>query len=280
MLPNPLFTFLSVEVHMYGLMIGVGLIMAFVVIYLFGRKKGVDEAFLDFLFYDGVASIFFGFVCAGFCQALYNYIEDPSVGFHPFSSGITFAGGFVGGAACFIGIYFLFRKKMTSRLSDMISILPCALLIGHAFGRIGCFFAGCCYGKETNGFLGVKFPDLPNPVYPTQLYEAVFLFLLFGVCSYLVMKKNFRHNLTVYLISYGVFRFLIEFLRGDHRGKFVGNISPSQFISLLLIVAGVGVYFLFQCYAFKKRDEEIKIENEKREEARKAERKEKEEKAQ
>ena len=117
------------------------------------------------------------------------------------------------------------------------------MLIGHSLGRVGCFFAGCCYGKETDSCLGVKFPNLPHPVYPTQLYEAAFLLILFAVCSYLLLRRKFRHNMTVYLIGYGIFRFLIEFIRGDDRGKLFGLLSPSQFWSLGMVILGVLLYF-------------------------------------
>ena len=84
---------------------------------------------------------------------------------------------------------------------------------------------------------------MPEPVYPTQLYEAAFLLILFAVCSYLLLKKQFRHNMTVYLIGYGIFRFLIEFIRGDDRGKLFGLLSPSQFWSLGMVILGVLLYF-------------------------------------
>ena len=74
---------------------------------------------------------------------------------------------------------------------------------------------------------------------PTQLYEALFLLVVFAVTSFLVIKKDFRFNLETYLISYGVFRFVIEYLRTDYRGDFLGIISPSQFWSVLMVVLGV-----------------------------------------
>ncbi len=242
MLPDELF----LGIHMYGVMIAVGLVAAFMVLFYYSKKKNIDSKLVDFVFYDGVVSIAFGFLSAALFQALYEYIEDPSRGFR-FGEGITFIGGFIGGAVCFLVIYFIFRKRLKINLLDILSIIPCSILIAHAFGRIGCFFAGCCYGKETNSFLGVQFPHLPNPVYPTQLFEAAFLLILFGVCSYLVLKKDFKYNLSVYLVGYGIFRFLIEFLRGDDRGAFLGGIiSPSQFWSLLMIVIGV-LLFVLMC---------------------------------
>ena len=136
-------------------------------------------------------------------------------------------------------------------MTQILGVAPCCITVTHAFGRIGCFFAGCCYGKETDSFLGVQFPDLPAPVHATQLYEAAFLFVLFAVLSFLLLKKGFKHNMSVYLICYGIFRFCNEFLRGDYRGNFLGIISPSQFWSLCMIALGVGVIYIVR-YLLKK----------------------------
>ena len=239
MLPDPIF----LNIHMYGVMIAVGILCAFLTLFYLTKKKGVDVRFTDFIFYNGIASIVVGFGFATLFQSTYNYIKNPSAGFE-LGSGMTFIGGLIGGVACFLAIYFIFRKKYTARLYEVISLLPCGILIAHAFGRIGCFFAGCCYGKETDSFLGVQFPDLPHPVHPTQLYEAAFLFVLFAVSVYLILKKDFKHNLSLYLIAYGVFRFLIEYVRGDDRGALVGFVSPSQFWSIFMVVAGVAIIFV------------------------------------
>lgn len=241
MLPDKVFGLF----YMYGLMIAIGLLFAFIVLFYYGKKKKVEEKFTDFIFYNGIASIALGFGSAGLFQATYNYIENPEAGFN-FGQGFTFIGGLIGGVITFLVLYFIFKKNYKTRLSDVISALPCSIIIGHAFGRIGCFFAGCCYGKPTDSFLGVQFPHLSEPVHATMLYESAFLFVLFGITFYLVMKKDFKHNLSVYLIAYGIFRFLIEYLRGDDRGSFILGLSPSQFWSIVMVIAGVGVYFLLE----------------------------------
>ncbi len=237
--------------HLYGLMIALGILACFGVLFYYGKKKKIQESFIDFVFYNGILSIVVGFGAAALFQATYDYIDNPANGFK-LDSGITFIGGLIGGIVTFLITYWFFRKRFKARLVDIVSMAPCCILIAHAFGRVGCFFAGCCYGKETSGVLGVQFPHLLNPVYPTQLYEAVFLFLLFGVCFLLLMKKDFKHNLSVYLVAYGIFRFLIEYLRGDERGSLFGGISPSQFWSILMVGAGVGVYFLMNFFVKKR----------------------------
>lgn len=254
MLPDKIFGLF----YMYGLMIAIGILACFAVVFWYGKKKKIEEKFTDFIFYNAIVAIVLGFLSAALFQATYNYIQDPKSGFD-LQGGITFIGGLIGGVVSFLIGYWIFRKKFQTRLHEVLSMIPCAILIAHAFGRIGCFFAGCCYGKPTNSFWGVKFPDLPYKVHPTQLYEAAFLFILFGVCFWLLMKKDFKHNMSVYLICYGIFRFCIEFLRDDDRGTFIGNLSPSQFWSILMVIAGVGVYFLVN-YLYKKYPKTVKEE--------------------
>ncbi len=258
--------------YMYGLMIAVGIVCCFGILFWYGKKKKMDANFVDFIFYIAVAAIALGFGSATLFQATYDYIQNPSQGFD-LSSGMTFIGGLIGGVVSFLALYFLLRKKFKGRLVDIISFIPCCILIAHAFGRLGCFFAGCCHGGVTDSIFGVSFPkgtsaarlypDLTDPaggslpVHPTQLYEAFFLFALFAVCFFLVVKKDFKHNMSVYLIAYGIFRFCLEFLRGDDRGALLGSaITPSQFWSICMVVAGVGVYFLLE-WAYKKRAAEL-----------------------
>jgi phosphatidylglycerol:prolipoprotein diacylglycerol transferase len=118
--------------------------------------------------------------------------------------------------------------------------------LAHAFGRIGCFSYGCCYGRPTNSWIGILFPPdspagiLGTKVIPTQLVEASFLFVLFFILKFLNTHKKFNGQIiSVYLISYGIFRFVIEFFRADPRGN-VFFLSISQFISIILI--GLGIF--------------------------------------
>lgn len=238
MLPQPLF----LNVHMYGIMIAVGVLFCFGVLYGYAKRLKLNEKLADFVFYDGVLSILVGFGAAALFQAVYNYIEHPEKGFH-LDGGITFIGGLIGGAGCFLLVYLFFRRRLPDRLWAILPVIPCCITVAHGFGRVGCFFAGCCYGKESDCIFAVKFPGMSHAVHPTQLYEAVFLFLLFALLSYLLLRHRFAYTMSVYLVAYGVFRFLIEFLRGDDRGTFIGTLSPSQFWSLLMVVAGVLVYF-------------------------------------
>lgn len=260
------------KVYLYGVMIAIGILCCFFVLYFFGRIKGIKTSFLDFTFYNAIASIGIGFFTSALFQAIYNYIDNPKEGFNLFGSGITFIGGLIGGVACFIIIYFLFRKKLKGRILDILSLVPCCITIAHAFGRLGCFFAGCCYGKETHSWLGIHFPSMSENVYsdiiysagysklyPTMLFESIFLFVLFALFSFLLIKYKFKHNMSLYLILYGLFRFFIEFIRGDERGGFIPGLSPSQFWSLIMIVGGIVLFFAVTPF-FKKREQEKLLE--------------------
>ncbi len=266
MYPNDLLPSIDfLDVRFYGIMIAIGLLACFFVLFYFGKKKGYSEKYLDFIFYTAIASIGIGFLSASLFQSFYNYLENPAKGFK-LGSGITFIGGLIGGAGTFLIIYAIFRKTLEYSIFDFISFAPCCILIAHAFGRIGCLFAGCCHGEFLGTeyvFGGIKMLGGEGWGYyvPTQLYEALFLFIVFGISLYLVMKKDFKHNLSIYLISYGVFRFIIEIFRDDARGKFIGNLSPSQFWSIVMVIIGVGLIFLVN-YHFKKHESTLKnIEN-------------------
>ena len=247
MLPNPLF----LNVHMYGIMIAVGILFAFLVLFRYSKILGLPGKLTDLVYYDGIVSILLGFGFAALFQATYNYIEHPENGFH-LGEGITFLGGMIGGTVVYLIIWMIFRKKVPGNLYDIMPVIPCMITVGHAFGRIGCFFAGCCYGKPTDSIFGVQFPgayfEQLGKVHPTQLYEAAFLFVLFGVLTWLLLKKKFQYTMTVYLASYGVFRFLIEFLRYDDRGQLGKLLSPSQTMSLVFLGLAVLAFFLQRNY--------------------------------
>jgi phosphatidylglycerol:prolipoprotein diacylglycerol transferase len=129
-----------------------------------------------------------------------------------------------------------------------MAIVTC---IVHGFGRIGCFMAGCCYGKPTHSLFGVTFTNpvcqaepLHTALHPTQLYEAVFIFILMTGLIISGSKKKFNGQLfLIYLITYAIGRGVLEIFRGDiQRGFLIENvISNSQVIALGVIV--IAVYF-------------------------------------
>lgn len=150
--------------------------------------------------------------------------------------GFVFYGGFIGGLL-FISLFRLFDRELS--IKALWPMLP-ALAFGHGTGRVGCFLAGCCYGKPTEFFWGVYMHD--HHRHPTQLLEAAGLFLL-GL--YLIRSKASRSTLVgVYLALYGILRFGVEILRGDEIRGTWGFLTPSQWISVALLITGIGILFL------------------------------------
>lgn len=263
MFANEIKLFGFFPIHLYGVMIAIGLLACFFVLFEYGKYLGFSADDTDFVFYDGVVAIAIGFFGAAVWQGVYNYIDqvkngDPNPTFD-ITKGITVIGGLIVGAASFLIGAYIFRKKHYYLITRLLVFAPCCITIAHAFGRIGCFFAGCCYGKPAEGFfsfLGVSFrPGSAayrnfgdTPLYPTQLFEAAFLFALFGVLSYLALKKQNKYTIVIYMVAYSIWRFLIEFIRADYRGSFLGALSPSQTQSIIMLVASVGVYFLVRYY--------------------------------
>jgi phosphatidylglycerol:prolipoprotein diacylglycerol transferase len=136
-------------------------------------------------------------------------------------------------------------------------VIP-TVALAQGFGRIGCFLAGCCYGKETALPIGVEFRNSlfapPNVIrHPTQIYSSCFDFLL-ALFLLWYDRKNHKEGRTfaLYVIIYSAGRFLVEFLRDDPRGT-VGVLSTSQFISIFTFIAGI---IFFNVHLVRKRTED------------------------
>lgn len=162
-------------------------------------------------------------------------------------AGISFCGGILFGITMYFIFYPIIVSKNKSWMMKDLEKLVCPVIIAHFFGRIGCFLAGCCYGKPSNSFLAVTFPENSlqhqqygyiTPVLPTQLFEAIFLLLLFLILFFYIKKNKF----SIYMISYGIFRFFLEFFRGDNRGQYLFYLSPSQIYSIIFVFIGISFF--------------------------------------
>lgn len=238
----------------YSLMIGLGVIVCLLLFMKYNKKLKTNRDYVYLIEILGVLSVMVGLLSATLFQYVFDSLNKEAT--NTFGA-MTFYGGLIGGAIFFIIGYFAYVKKKypgESFIKNVLIVAPSCITIAHAFGRIGCFCAGCCYGKETNSFLGVKFPDLLNKVYPTQLFESIFLFILTAVLFFLAYKYYFLYTMPLYMVSYGVFRFLIEFIRGDERGAFLLNMSPAQWISILLVIGSIILFIFLKKYKEKNED--------------------------
>jgi phosphatidylglycerol---prolipoprotein diacylglyceryl transferase len=222
----------------YALFIGIGIVLCFVFLELYFRKRHEDKRLLIDIEINAVIAIVVGFFSAILFQNLYNYIESPST--YTWTWALTFYGGLIGGSASFFLGYFLVLKKRYGNFFPRFAIIaPACITIAHGFGRIGCFCAGCCYGAETTSPLGMTFPGMDHKVWPTNLWEAIFLIVLSLLLLFLALKKDCVYNFPIYLLAYSVWRFVLEYFRGDHRGDFIPGLTPSQFWSIILFLIGI-----------------------------------------
>ena len=165
-------------------------------------------------------------------------------------SGGVFYGGLICAAA--VGIWYLYKHQLPAwKVADMGA--P-SIALGEAIGRWGCFAAGCCYGKKSDGPFAVTFTDpftneqigtpLNVPLHPTQIYLSVNAFLIFLVLQWTYRRRRFDGEVFwLYILLYSITRGILEIWRGDHVRGFVipGVLSTSQFIGLLAALAAAGV---------------------------------------
>lgn len=158
----------------------------------------------------------------------HNHLDQTSASFW-LGGGFVFLGGLIGAT---LFTLFSLKKKWISLLQ--LNLMLPALPFAHAVGRVGCFLAGCCYGKQCD------LHAIGLDRYPVQLMESAGLVLI-GLWLHRNNKnKNEQKNLREYLISYGILRFSLEFLRGDEiRGVYLNLLSTSQIVSIAMISIGV-----------------------------------------
>ena len=242
---NDLFSIGPFTVHTYGLMTGIGIIAAYLVVEYLAKKKGLAfEQTFGLLIY----CLIFGYAGSKLLYTLTvlpKVIADPSLFRSMISTGWVVFGGLLGGI---LGGYVFCRQKHLPAWKYYDIGLP-AVALAQGFGRIGCFFAGCCYGMETSCPVYIMFKNsqyAPNHVHlvPTQLYSSAGDFLLF---FFLLLydrkwKKNDGEVTGLYLILYSAGRFVIEFFRGDLARGAIGPLSTSQFIGLFTLAVGLILY--------------------------------------
>ncbi len=242
-------------IDMYTLLIIIGVVLGLLLVFHIGKKFGLKRKYVYDLLLNAILSITVGLLSASLAQYIFNLI-----GGHNEFEGMTFYGGLIGGALTFIIVFFTVIKRIhkdDAYFMDCLVIAPVIITLCHAFGRIGCFCAGCCYGVETDSFLGVQFPGMHYKVYPTQLFESAFLFLLTGVLYLLTVKYRNKNTMPIYMISYGIWRFVIEFIRGDDRGGNILGLSPAQFISIFVVLGGIVLLIVYRKIEYPKKQYNI-----------------------
>ena len=248
---NELFSIGPLTVHGYGLMIAVGVLSCIALGVWRARREAMnDEAVIDI----AILGVICGFLGA---KLLYVIVEFDRFLEAPMqvlgSEGFVVYGGIITGVLSAV----FYCKKKNLVFLEYFDLLAPSIALAQGFGRIGCFLAGCCYGRETQCFLGVTFPEgslAPAGVklLPTQLISSAGDFLILAVLLLYSRKSRQTGNTgALYLLLYGIGRFLVEFLRADDRGA-VGALSTSQFISIGIVLVGILLFLRRRIFPVKK----------------------------
>jgi phosphatidylglycerol:prolipoprotein diacylglycerol transferase len=237
-------------IHTYGFLIAIGFLIGLWLAVRQATKEGIfPTKIIDLGFYILLAAIIGSRIFFVIIN-LDHYLRNPLDIFKIWEGGLVFYGGVL--LAIPTAIWYI--RKNNLALWQTADIFAPSVAIGHVFGRLGCFAAGCCYGKTAQTLpWGVIFtdPDCLAPtdvlLHPTQLYESAGELIIFFILLVFRRYKSFNgHLFMTYLLLYSVLRFVVEFFRGDiARGFLIADISVSQSISAgMFLIAIIGLIIL------------------------------------
>lgn len=241
------FNVLGYEIPSYGFFILLGGILANLIAFYVLKKTKQDindfillEAYVILGGYLGSKILY---LIVSYKEIEWNRLTDMEYLARVMTGGFVFYGGVI------LGIIFVFlfgklhKIDYVAYMKNFIFLVPFV----HAFGRIGCYMSGCCYGARYDGWGSVMFPEdcfAPSGVrlFPVQIVEAGFLLFIAFILGYWRFAKKLEHVVELYLILYGILRFALEYCRADEaRGRFL-FFSTSQWISIMMIIIAIAVW--------------------------------------
>jgi len=238
-----------ITLYTYGLFYAFGILAG---TYIFHRKiiyykLKISSQELDNLLFVIVTSTILGARVMYVLLDIKNYIPNLLKIFALWEGGMFYHGGIIGGI---LGGYVYVKHKKMPTLKICDSVAP-AVALGHSIGRIGCLFAGCCYGKVTSSPLHIVFTHPQTlapknvPLIPTQMYSFLLNFLLF---IFLFFKRpRFKGEIfSLYLVYSSLIRFYLEFLRGDWRGITIYGVTITHVISVVTFLVGGFLYIVWK----------------------------------
>ena len=242
-----LLKFGNISIYSYGFFIAVGFITGILLAKREARRRDMDpEVIMDLSFYVIIAAII-GSRLFYVLTTPAQFIRDPLEIFRIWNGGLVFYGGFI--LALITAVWFINKRNLN--LWQVADVIAPSIALGQFFGRIGCFSAGCCYGKTCHLPWAVVFnnPDslapTGDPLHPTQLYHALGNLMIFTILWLFRKKARFDGQLFwMYVSIYGTVRATLEIYRDDFRGVvFYNFFSISQVIGLLMAFLGIAMLF-------------------------------------
>jgi phosphatidylglycerol:prolipoprotein diacylglycerol transferase len=234
-----LFSLGPLPIYSFGVLVALG-VLAFL---YFGVRRARRDGFpqVNDVYDAAFVILLTGFLGARIFYVIQYwdlYLQNPGNIFALWEGGLIFYGGVIG---AFLGTWIFLKIKKIPVLKGFDFLLPLVALT-HAFGRIGCFLAGCCGGKICPFTWCVQFPGAAAAVYPTQLIEAGYNFFLFAFLYGRYPRKKFDGEIMLlYFMLYAAGRFVIEFWRDN---PFWGFLTQNQWLSILLFA--VSTFFFWQ----------------------------------
>ncbi len=248
---------LDYRIPSYGLMIVIGVVLANLLALYVVRKfnQDINDFFLleAYAFLGGFTGAKLLYIMVSPKQIEWNRITEFSYFNKIMQSGFVFYGGLILGLLFVIFAGKIHKLPTIAYMRNYIFLIPFI----HGFGRLGCIFAGCCYGIPYDGIGAVVFPKVslapPGiPLFPVQIVEAICLMIISLTILMLQLRIGWKYTIETYFIAYGIIRFLLEYLRYDDERGSIYMFSTSQWISLLLIVVAF-VMLLYQTRIVKKK---------------------------
>jgi phosphatidylglycerol:prolipoprotein diacylglycerol transferase len=236
-----------ITIYTYGLLVASGFLLGIWWTARIGRQEGLDtQAVYDTAFWIVVGAII-GSRIAFIVVNYEYYLQNPVAMFKIWNGGLVFYGGAIGASTAAL----ICAKKYNMDFWAFADAAAPGVALGHSVGRLGCFFAGCCYGIETSVPWSVTFNNVKTmspvgvPIHPTQLYDAANEFSIFLILTALRPWRKFKGQMWwTWVGLYAIGRSIVEIYRGDPRGAyFNGFISTSQLIAAGAFTLAIGFYF-------------------------------------
>lgn len=252
------FSLFGIEIKFYGIIIAVGMLLGILIASHNTKYRNLksDDVYI-------LALIVLPLSVLG-ARAYYCIFDARTFSFAEFfdirSGGMAILGGVIGGAVGVVLYCLIFKKNFF----DVADVAVVSLVLGQGIGRIGCYFAGCCYGVEVTNQSAMWFP-LSTQIdgvwhLSTFFYESFFDFVIFAILQYLISKKVKTKGLILssYLIGYGFLRCVLEQFRDSSECLMIGPVRVSQLLSFLMVIAGIILIFILKIIPEWKRSKEQK----------------------